>query len=77
LHPNVISSNSKVGNPEIIEMGTLAILEAHNVLCKPLIEVRFEAKLYTLSKNFQQYAARHLHASKSGQFLIFNGQKSN
>jgi hypothetical protein len=37
--------DSQVGNLEIPKMGTLAILEAYNFLCKPLIEVRFEENL--------------------------------
>ncbi len=46
LHPNVILSwDSQVGSFEILEIGTLAILEAHNFLFKPLIEVRYEVKL--------------------------------
>ncbi len=32
-------------SPEILEIGTLAILEAHNFVCTPLIEVRIKAKL--------------------------------
>jgi len=46
LHPNVIlSQDSQVGNPEILKIGTLATLDAHKFLCRPLIEVRFKAKL--------------------------------
>jgi len=46
LHPNVIlSRDSPLGSPEILEIGTLMILEAHNFLCKPQIEVRHEEKL--------------------------------
>jgi hypothetical protein len=42
-HPNVIfSQDSQLGNLEIPEIGTFVILEAHNVLYKPLIEVKFE-----------------------------------
>jgi len=33
------------GNLEILEIKTLTILEAHNFVCKPLIEVKSEAKL--------------------------------
>jgi hypothetical protein len=33
------------GSPEIPEIGTLAILEAHNFVCKSLIEVRSKTKL--------------------------------
>jgi hypothetical protein len=46
LHPNVIFSwDSQVGSLEIFEIGIPAILEAHNILCKPPIEARYEAKL--------------------------------
>jgi hypothetical protein len=31
-------------DPEIPEIGTPTTLEAHNFLCKPLIEVRCKAK---------------------------------
>jgi len=33
------------GNPEILEIETFATLEAHNFVCRPPIEVRYEAKL--------------------------------
>jgi len=46
LHPNVIlSQDSKVGNIEIFEMGILVTLEAHKILCKPLIEANLKEKL--------------------------------
>jgi hypothetical protein len=46
LHPNVIlSRDPQVGSPEIPKIGTLVTLKAHNFLCRPPIEVRFEAKL--------------------------------
>jgi len=35
----------KLGNPKIPEIKTPVILEAHNFLCKPLIEVKFKEKL--------------------------------
>ncbi len=39
LHPNVIlSRDSQVGSPEILEIGTFATLQAPNFLCKPTIE---------------------------------------
>jgi hypothetical protein len=45
-HPNVIlSQDSQVGSPKILEIKLLAILEAHNILCRPLIEVRFKETL--------------------------------
>ncbi len=51
---------------EILEIGTPATLEAHNVLCKPSIEVRSKAKLYPSSRAFQRYVARHLNTRKLG-----------
>ncbi len=38
---------------ENLEIETPAILEAHNFWCRLQIEVRFEAKLYPLSRAFQ------------------------
>ncbi len=64
-------------NPKILKIEILAILNAHNFSCKSLIEVRFKAKLYPLSKAFQRYVAYHFHVSKSGRFLTFNDQESN
>ncbi len=46
-------------------------------MCRPSIEVRFEAKFYHSSRNFQWYVACHLHTRKSGRFLTFNGRESN
>jgi hypothetical protein len=46
LHSNVILSwDSQVENPEILEIGTLTTLETHNILCKTPIEVKYKAKL--------------------------------
>jgi hypothetical protein len=45
--------DSQVGSPEISKIGTLATLEAHNFLFKPLIEVRCKAKLWPLLRVFQ------------------------
>jgi len=76
LHPNVILSwDSQLWSPEIPEIVTFTTLEAHNFLCKPLIEVRSKIKLYSSSKDFQWYVSRHLylHASKSGRSPIFSG----
>jgi len=61
-------------NPKILEIEILAILNAHNFSCKSLIEVRSKAKLYPLSKAFQQYVACHFHVYKSRRFLTFNDQ---
>jgi hypothetical protein len=57
--------------------GTPAILESHNFVCRLSIKVKSKAKLYPLSKTFQWYVARHLHAKKSGRFLTFCGHESN
>jgi len=51
-------------SPEIPTVGTLATLEAHNFVCKLLIEMRFEAKLWSSIRAFQPYVACHLHARK-------------
>jgi hypothetical protein len=46
LHPNVIlSRDAQVGSPKILEIRTSVTLEAHNFLCRPLIEVRSKMKL--------------------------------
>jgi hypothetical protein len=46
LHPNVILfRDSQAESPKIPKIGTFATLEAHNFLCRPLIEVRFKEKL--------------------------------
>ncbi len=65
------------GSLEITKVGTSKTLGPHNFVCRPPIEMRHETKLQPLSRAFQRYAARHLHANKSGQFLTFNGQESN
>ncbi len=65
------------GSPEILKFGTPMTLGAHNVLCRPSIEMRSEAKLQPLSRTFQWYVACHLHASKYGPFPIFSDQESN
>jgi hypothetical protein len=56
-----------------LKIGTPATLEALNFVCKPLIKARSETKLYPLSITFQQYLAH----KEIGQFLTFNGRKSN
>ncbi len=45
--------------------------------CRPLIKVRYEAKLLPSLRNFQKYVARHLHASKLRWFATFCGWESN
>ncbi len=64
-------------SPEIPKIGTLATLGAHNFVCRPPIEMRFQAKLQPSSRAFQRYVLWHLHARKLGQFLTFNGRESN
>jgi len=65
------------GSLEIPKIGTLAILDTHNFVCRPMIEMKFEAKLYPLLRAFQSYVARHLHTRKLGRFLTFSGRESN
>jgi len=44
--PNVIlSQDSQIGNPKILEIAIFGTLEANNFLCRPPIEVRSEVKL--------------------------------
>jgi hypothetical protein len=66
-----------IWSPEFFETGTIATLEAHNLLCRPMIKVRSQEKFKPLSKKFQQYVARHLLITKSKQFPIFSGRESN
>jgi hypothetical protein len=63
----------KLGIPKIRTPDTL---EGHNFLCRPLIEIIFEEKLYLLSRDFQRYVARHLYAHISRRFLTFNDWES-
>ncbi len=64
-------------SPKIPTTGILATLEAHNFVCKPLIEMRFKKKLQPLSRAFQRQVTRHLHTRNSGRFLTFSARKSN
>jgi hypothetical protein len=59
------------------EIGTLVTLDAHNIFCRPLIEINSKKKLWPSSRPFQRYVTFHLHASKSGQFPTFSGQEFN
>jgi hypothetical protein len=59
------------GSLEIPKVGIPATLGAHNFVCRPPIEIKFETKLYPLSRAFKWYVAQHLHATKSGLFLTF------
>jgi hypothetical protein len=46
LQPYVIlSRDSQVGSPKILEIKTPATLETHNFMFKPLIETKYEVKL--------------------------------
>ncbi len=40
-----LGTPKSLGSPKIPKIKTLNTLEAHNVLCKPLIEVRSKEKL--------------------------------
>ncbi len=62
---------------EIPKVGTFTTLGPHNFMCKPPIEMMFEAALQPLLSTFQRHVARHLHARKSGRFSTFNGRQSN
>jgi len=43
LHPNgVFSWDSQIGNPLILEIGTPVTFDAHNFLCRTLVQVRFQ-----------------------------------
>ncbi len=74
LHMDHIQMAFCLGTPTT---RTLATLGAHTFACRPLIAMRFEAKLYPSSRAFQRYVTRHLHVRKSGRFLTFSGQESN
>jgi hypothetical protein len=63
-------------SPEIATIGIPAIVRAHNFLCRPPNAMKSEAKLYPLSRAFQRYDARHLHARESGQLSTFSDQES-
>jgi hypothetical protein len=45
LHKAHIQMTFCSKNPEIPKVGTPAILEPHNFVCRPPLKVRFEAKL--------------------------------
>ncbi len=65
------------GSLKIPKVGIPTTLGAHNFVCRPPIEMNFEAKLQLSSRTFQRHMARHLHARKSGQFLSFSGREPN
>ncbi len=64
-------------SPKIPTTGTPVTLRAHNFLYKPLITMSFKAQLQPLSRAFQQYVTRCLHARRLGRFLTFSGRESN
>jgi hypothetical protein len=60
-------------NPEIPEIGTPTTLEAHNVLCKPPIEVRSKTKLYpcqTLSNDMWHATCTWVNQSDSWLLVV-------
>jgi hypothetical protein len=61
------------GSPENAKVGTLVTLQGHNFVCKHPIRMTFKAKL---SRTFQHYVTRTLHARESRQFLTFSGRES-
>ncbi len=65
------------GSPEIPKIRTPTILGANNFIYKPLIEMRFQAKLQPSSRSFQWYIVCFLHTSKSKRSMTFNGWESN
>ncbi len=56
--------------PEIPKIRIPVTLEAHNLVCKSSIEVRFKTNFYFLLRAFQRYVARHLHTRKSRRFQL-------
>ncbi len=78
LHPNVIlSQDSQLGSFEIPKIGIFDILEGHNFLCIPQIQVKFKAKLQALWRDFQGYVTCHLNAFITGRFSTFSWRESN
>jgi hypothetical protein len=65
------------GSHKISKVGTPMTLGPHNIVCKPPIEMRSEAKLYPLLRTFQQYVTHYPNAQKLGQFSTFSGRDSN
>jgi hypothetical protein len=45
LHLNGVFLRFQIGSPIILKIKTPTILDAHNFLCRPQIERRFEAKI--------------------------------
>jgi hypothetical protein len=46
----ILSHNSQVESPKILEIKIHATLNAHNFLCKPPIKVRFKKYIYPCQK---------------------------
>jgi hypothetical protein len=65
------------GSPEIPKIGTPTTLGPHYFVCRPLIIIRSEAKLYPSLGAFQQHVTRHLNTRKSNRSLTFSGWESN
>ncbi len=67
------------GSPEISKIGTPATLQAHNFMCKPPIDVRSKATLYSSSRAFQRYVVCYLQTKKSGNswLLVVESQIDN
>jgi len=92
-HPNgILSQDSQMGVTKFSKVGTPTTLHTmlwgpkvvgvptlgpHNIVCKPSIEMRSEAKLYPLLRAFQRYVTHHPNACKLGQFSTFSGRDSN
>ncbi len=58
-------------SPEILKVGTLATLEAHNFVCRPLIEMKFKSKLQ-LSKGMWQATCMQGNRDNSRLLMIGN-----
>ncbi len=78
LHPNGFSfPRLPSGSPKIAPVRTPTTLEPHNFASRPWIVMQYKAKLQLSSRASQQYVARPLQPSKSGQFPTFSSQESN
>ncbi len=64
-------------SPEIVSIWTPKTLGVHNSFLRPLIEMKFKAKLQLSSRAFQRCVALRLQTPGSGRFLTFNGRESN
>ncbi len=59
------------GSLKIAKVETSTTLGPHNFVCKPPIQMRFNAKLQPSSRTFQQYVTHHLHVRRLGRFPTF------